>query len=205
MPAYNIKPELKKVPLKQLRPTQMTVGFKLVEKKRRELTKMTPKKRESAFEASFFPAVRGPGDRFYILDHHHEAVALLQEGADQVWVGLAKDLSALDPPAFWTFLDHYSWVHCYDAKGRRQPFDQIPNDFTKLEDDPYRSFADDIKCQGGFAKPDEPFLDFLWANYFRSHISSHVLKTDPKKALSKGIALARDKSSCHLPGWSGHD
>src|SRR6476661_4498014 len=98
MPAYNIKPELKKVPLKQLRPTQMTVGFRLVEKKRKELAKMTPKKREAAIETSFFPAVRGPRDRFYILDHHHEAVALLQEGADQVWVGLAKDLSALDPP-----------------------------------------------------------------------------------------------------------
>jgi hypothetical protein len=27
---------------------------------------------------------------------------------------------------FWIYLDHRSWVHCYDENGKRQTFEHIP-------------------------------------------------------------------------------
>ncbi len=46
----------------------------------------------------------------------------------------------------------------------------MPTAFAKLKDDPYRSLARDVQREGGFAKPDEPVLEFLWANYFRDRV-----------------------------------
>ena len=45
---YSIGAELKDVELEKLRPTQITVGFKEVDKKRRSWTKLRPKDRREA-------------------------------------------------------------------------------------------------------------------------------------------------------------
>ena len=194
---------LVKVKLKHLRPTQMTVGLKEVAKKRASWAKLSPDKRRRAMGEQMFPAVKGPGKDFYILDHHHMAVALLQEKSDTVQVGVVKDLSMLKPRDFWIFLDHYSWVHPYDHTGNRCAFKDMPNSFEALKDDPYRSLAWEVLNAGGFAKSDAPFLDFLWANHFRASISRSALKKTPKKALSDALTLARGRKSSHLPGWPG--
>ena len=46
-------------------------------------------------------------------------------------------------------------------------------------------------------------LEFLWANYFRGRGSARLLKSDPKAARHKGLALAPAKAPSHLPGWCG--
>ncbi|MEJ8859771.1 ParB-like protein [Variovorax robiniae] len=140
-----------------------------------------------------FPAVIGPKKTYYILDHHHAAVALVQEKSDRVAVGVAKDLSHLKPASFWIFLDHFSWVHPYDDKGRRRPFDDMPDTFEQLKDDPFRSLAADVLEAGGFAKPDEPYVEFLWANFFRDEMAAKSAD-HPGKALSKARRLAKSKA-----------
>ena len=151
----------------------------------------------------FFPAVRGPGKKYFVLDRHHAALALTHEKASCVQVGLVRDLSSLSAGNFWVFLDHYSWMHCYDAKGHRRPLDQIPRRFEEMEDDPYRSLAGEVRDNGGYSKVDIPFLEFLWANYLRQQISAQLLKDDPKKALAKALKLAPTKECEFLPGWCG--
>src|SRR6202012_4992670 len=116
-----------------------------------------------------FPVVKGPDKAFYILDSNHTALAGVHEKAESVQAGLVKDLSHLDREAFWVFLDHHSWMHIYDAKGKRRPFPDKPDRFEDRHDDPYRSLAGLVRDAGGFAKAEEPFLEFLWANHFRSH------------------------------------
>jgi hypothetical protein len=201
---YSIGSELKDVKLEKLRPTQITVGFKEVDKKRKSWARLGPKDRRDAMRRELFPAVKGPEKTYYILDHHHTAAALVQEESDSVLVGVVKDLSQLKPESFWIFLDHYSWVHPYDETGNRRKFDDIPKAFEDLRDDPYRSLAGAVRDAGGFAKSDAPFLDFLWANHFRRAISKTLLDNDPKKALAQGLALARSKKCSYLPGWPGH-
>ena len=194
---------LVEVKLGQLRPTQMTVGFGEVERKRRSWAKLGAHARREAMRQALFPAVRGPDKTFYILDHHHTAVALLREKSDSVQVGVVKDLCALKPRDFWIFLDHCSWVHPYDANGERRPFKDMPKSFEDLADGPYRSLAGDVRDAGGFAKSDAPFLDFLWANHLRASIPRKKLERAPKQALADGLALARSKKSAYLPGWPG--
>jgi hypothetical protein len=200
---YQISSGLVEVKLEDLRPTQMTVGFKEVEKKRKSWLKLKPAKRRQAMRQELFPAVVGPNKTYYILDHHHAAVALVREKSDRVAVGIAKDLSHLKPESFWVYLDHFSWVHPYDDKGARRPFADIPDKFDDLKDDPFRSLTAEVLDAGGFAKSEEPFLEFLWANYFRDHLPAKLLTRDPKKALSEALDLAKSKKASHLPGWPG--
>jgi hypothetical protein len=200
---YQIGSGLVEVKLEDLRPTQMTVGYKEVEEKRKSWLKLKPAKRRQAMRQELFPAVIGPNKTYYILDHHHAAVALVREKSDRVAVGVAKDLSHLKPESFWIYLDHFSWVHPYDNEGMRRPFADIPDNFEDLKDDPFRSLSSDLLNAGGFAKPGEPFLEFLWANYFRDRLSAKLVARNPKKALSEALALAKSKDASHLPGWPG--
>jgi hypothetical protein len=200
---YRIESELKEVPLEQLGPTQMTVGFKEVDAKRKSWSKLDAKDRKKAMGEEFFPAVRGPGKKYFVLDRHHAALALSHEKAECVQVGLVRDLSALSPGDFWIFLDHYNWMHCYDARGKRRPLDKVPKRFEEMEDDPYRSLAGDLRDEGGYSKVDLPFLEFLWANHLRQKVPRRLLKDDPKEALSKALKIAASKKSSFLPGWCG--
>jgi hypothetical protein len=200
---FRIDPQLQEVPLKDLRPTQMTIGFREVQIKRKDWAKLPPKRRHREMCDQLFPAILGPKGRLYILDHHHLALALLAEKVRDVKVGLVSDLSKLSIDDFWIYLDHRSWVHCYDASGSRQTFDHIPKMFEAMKDDPYRSLASSVQKLGGFAKPDEPFLEFLWANYFRGEIALGQLEDDFEKALTQALKLSRSPDAAYLPGWSG--
>jgi hypothetical protein len=200
---YIVDPNLKRMSLLKLRPTQLTVGQRKVDQKRRELAALPANKREARMAAQLYPAVKGPDEHVYILDHHHEALAALHEGATEVCVGLVCDLSKLSQEAFWVFLDHRSWVHCYDEHGRRRTFDDVPKRLVDMADDPYRSLAASVEAKGGFAKPDEPFFEFLWANHFRSHIPRSSVKRKYERAVADALRLARSSKSRFLPGWSG--
>jgi hypothetical protein len=200
---YKISAQLQEVALQELRPTQMTVGMRETDEKRREWKNLPAKRRAREMCEQLFPAVKGPKGRYYILDHHHLALALLSEKVDTVRVGLVLDLSDLSIDDFWIYLDHRSWVHCYDQSGIRQTFDRIPKNFESMEDDPYRSLASSAQKLGGFAKPDEPFLEFLWANFFRRRIGREQVDGSFEKALVQALKLARLPVTSYLPGWSG--
>lgn len=200
---FSIQSPLFQAPLDKLRPTQITVGFAEVEKKRKSWAKLKKSERKLQMGEELFPAVKGPGDALFILDHHHAALALRHEGADKVQIGLVKDLSHLTEPAFWKFLDHFSWLHAYDARGQRRDFKSIPKRLEDLRDDPFRSFASDVRDAGGFAKPVEPFQEFLWANFFRDAFSAKAIQHERDKSVKKAIALSKSPGARHLPGWSG--
>jgi hypothetical protein len=200
---YRIESQLKRVNFGQLRPTQMTVGFKEVGEKQKEWSELGGKKRRKAMDEMFFPVVTGPKDFFFVLDHHHSAVALGREKASEVHVGIVKDLSKLTESEFWIYLDHLSWVHPYDHRGERRSLNDIPASFQKLRDDPYRSLAGDVRDAGGFAKSDEPYLEFLWSNFFRAHISLRLLSSHYQRATKRALKLAHSGKTAHLPGWVG--
>jgi hypothetical protein len=195
--------DLKVVPIEDLRPTQMTLGWDGVAKKRTVWSGLAADELRSATEELFLPAVLGPGSKFYLLDGHHTALALIQEGHQHIKIGVVKDLSALAPYDFWVFLDHQSWLHCYDAEGRRRSFEDIPDRFENMLDDPYRTLAGQLHAAGGFAKAGTPFEEFLWANHLRTRISATILKNSPDDAINTAVELAHSKDSNYLPGWCG--
>src|SRR5262245_59553422 len=201
--SYAREPTLNPVAIESLRPTQIAVGMHEVEDKRKELRKRKPKKIGTFIGSHMIPVILGPKKRNYVIDHHHLALALHREGLQHVLVTVVSDLSALEPHAFWTVLDHRSWVFPYDANGRRRDFADIPKSVTQLQDDPYRSLAGALRRAGGYAKDTTPFSEFLWADFFRPRIKRKAIQSDFPRALKQALRFARSAEAEYLPGWCG--
>jgi len=196
-------PSLANVRLARLRPTQLTVGYIEVTLKARDWARMPKKKRKSAIENHIFPAVLGPSHEYFITDHHHLGIALIEEGIKDVVVAVLDDLSWLETPVFWRTMEYRSWSHPYDCRGRRCAYGDMPRHLTQLEDDPYRSLAGLVRRASGFAKDSEPFVEFLWADYFRPQVAVRLIKRELRRALALGLRLAHSSDARYLPGWTG--
>ena len=197
------QPQLISTKLEKLHPTQITVGKLEVEMKRKQWGTLGKKSRAATLASHWFPAISGPGDKFYIVDHHHFGLALFEEGVKTVSVMLVKDLSWLEPSKFWSVMDHHQWVHPYDSEGVRRDFHALPFHLTHLKNDPYRSLAGELWRAGGYAKDVTPFSEFLWADYLRSHIDANLIEHDFAKALAKAKKMAALQDARYLPGWCG--
>jgi hypothetical protein len=196
-------PILQPVAITELRPTQMTVGMREVAQKRDHLRTHVAKKIGKFLGAHMIPVVLGPKARHYIIDHHHLALALHQEGLKHVLVSEVANLSALASDAFWIVLDHHAWVHPYDAKGRRRVFEDIPKSISGLADDPFRSLAGELRRAGGFAKDITPFSEFLWADFLRRRVKRAQIEKNFTAALDGALILAKSQEARYLPGWCG--
>ncbi len=196
-------PQLLAARLDRLHPTQITVGQREVARKRKHWNALGKKARAAALACHWFPAVQGPGDRCYIVDHHHYGLALLEEDVKSVSLLILKDLSWLDTPTFWSVMDFHQWAHPYDSEGKLRDFDAIPGKLTALRDDPYRSLAGEVRDGGGFSKDATPYSEFLWADFFRQRIERKRLENDFADALRKARQLAGMQEARYLPGWCG--
>ena len=197
------EPVVKPVPLTQLRPTQMTIGFREVEERRKRWREREGKKLESFFGSHMIPVVLGPKKRHYVIDHHHLARSLMDEGVRDIFVTVVARLENLSEDAFWVVLDNRAWMHPFDAKGRRRPYSEIPHSIRELEDDPFRSLAGALRRAGGYSKETTPFSEFLWADFLRRRIKRHEAKHDFDAALEKALRLAKGGDAEYLPGWCG--
>lgn len=186
----------------ELRPTQATIGFWQVEQKRRKRRQRIAREGDGA-RREMVPTVLGPKGRHYLIDHHHLARVLHEEGVKEVLSGVVADLSALSKDSFWGFLDNKAWCHPYDAAGVRRDFSIIPKTIADLADDPYRSLAGELRRAGGYAKDLAPFSEFLWADYLRTRVDLQVIQHDFEAALLKAAKLAKNKEANFLPGWCG--
>jgi hypothetical protein len=193
------------VPVAQLRPTQMTIGLREVETKRKEWREADVRARSRLLHRHVVPAVIGPKDRPYIVDHHHFARALLEEDAPEIAVYVIADLQHLPKDEFWGFLDNSAWCHAYDAEGCRRELSDIPKSLLELEDDPYRSLVASLIRAGGCAKTSRPFFEFLWADFLRRRIKKSRVEKNFEEALEDAMGLARGQEARALPGWCGGD
>ena len=196
-------PVLTPVPIDRLRPTQVTVGMHEVKAKRGALRRRATRRIGRFLGDHMIPVILGPGNRHYIIDHHHLALALLGAGVKNVLVTVIADLSMLEPDQFWIVLDHHSWVHPYDQDGRRVNFTKIPKSVDRLKDDPFRSLAGELRRAGGFAKDTTPFSEFLWADFLRRRLERRRVKQNFSAAVRQAMKLAKSQDAHYLPGWCG--
>lgn len=197
------EPLLHPVAIDRLRPTQLTIGFREVARKRRQWRERVHQGGGDFLGRHMIPAVRGPKDRLYILDNHHLARALFEEGVDAVLVRILADLRELPGPLFRTYMDNRGYFHPFDAEGRRRPLRHLPKHVEDLKDDPFRSLAGELRHAGGYAKDTTPFAEFLWADFLRLHISRKRVDDDFGQALDEALGLARTAKADYLPGWVG--
>ncbi|HXX03850.1 MAG TPA: ParB-like protein [Xanthobacteraceae bacterium] len=196
-------PVLTTTAIVDLRPTQITVGMREVLAKRK-LWRETGLKQGGKFLGKhLIPVILGPKRRHYVIDHHHLARALHDEGVKEVAVTVVSNLSDLDRDAFWAVLDNRNWMHPYDEEGRRRHHEDLPKSVTDLIDDPFRSLAGELRRAGGFAKDTTPFSEFLWADFLRRRVKRKLVERDFDSAMERALALAKSAEANYLPGWCG--
>ena len=199
----NEKPDWREpVRLAEVRPTQMAVGMRSVEVKRRKIERHVESSRKlrQFLERRPVPAVLGPGEDYYIIDHHHLSLALWQSEVDEVFVCVVGDLSDMPKRAFFHAMAALGWLHAYDADGRKICPTRLPATLDQLQCDRYRDLAWSVREAGGFEKVPIPFSEFAWANFFRDRIPATVLSRDFELAHERALHLARSQAARHLPG-----
>ena len=194
---------IQSIAVKALRPTQIAVGKLLVKAKRKGLTERERKPQELVdfILANPIRVVSGPMDRHYIVDHHHLGLALLKEGFKTTPVVVLDDFSKLSMPEFWKAMEGKNWVYPVDGKGKRQKLSDIPTKLENMEDDPYRSLSGFVRQEGGFIKTQTPYVEFVWAEFFRSRINVKHLKNDFDDAVRQAKKLAASEQAAKLPGF----
>ncbi len=201
--AQSPQPLLHAISIDDLRPTQMTVGMREVERKRADWRGLATAKTGQFLGRHMIPVVRGPKNRYYVVDHHHLARALHEEGVKQILISPVADLRALEKDEFWTFMDNRGWMHPFDSDGQRQTRAELPKTIADLQDDPYRSLAGELRFAGGYAKDTTPFSEFLWADALRRRVDTKTAKGDAEAALVKALEFAKSPAAAYLPGWCG--
>jgi hypothetical protein len=200
---HDFAPLLHPVEIATLRPTQMTLGLREVARKRAEWRKHAEHDGDAFLGRHMIPVVLGPKERPYLIDHHHLARALLEEGVASVLVSIIADLRHLKRVPFWTFMDNRNWLHPFDAEGKRHAHGRIPGEIAKMQDDPYRSLAGELRRAGGYAKDDAPYSEFLWADFLRHRISKKTIESNFEEAVREAIDCAHGPAAAYLPGWCG--
>jgi hypothetical protein len=144
----------------RLHPTQMTHGEREIRQKADAYRALSEHDLDMAIAEKPIPVVLGPGGEPYVIDHHHVACALERIGVKDVPFVLVRDLTSLSQPEFWLTLENNSWVHPYDADGRRIAFKDIPTQMGDAVNDEFRSLAAFVREAGGYEKTDVPLADF---------------------------------------------
>jgi hypothetical protein len=198
-----LRPAVRPVLISDLRPTQMTVGLGEVDQRRNHWRRQQGKKAARYLGKHMIPVILGPGGHHYLIDNHHLARALHDEGVKSVLTLVIADLRKLETEAFWFVMDNRGWLHPYDERGRRRSHTELPGAVKDLRDDPFRSLAGELRRAGGFAKETIPFTEFLWADFLRRRIKRKLVEKHFSRALRQALALAKTDVADYLPGWCG--
>jgi hypothetical protein len=193
--------KFKRARIKDLCPTQLTVGMIEVEVKRKRLKALSAREQEAFLEAHPMPVVIGPEGKLYITDHHHLARAAFEAKIEQACFEVEADFSSRRPDKFWRDMDKKLWVHPLDQHGIRHRYNHIPASLDKLVDDVYRSLAGFVRDAGGFKKTNAAFVEFIWADYFRRNIAIEDIKANFMSAVRHAKRLARSPRARRIPGY----
>ncbi len=191
------------IDIADLRPTQITIGFREAEARAAKLKAQADVDPEKLVRKTVIPVVKGIKNNFYVIDHHHLCKASLLAGSTQVSVIVVLNLARLDRDAFWVFMDNRGLVHPFDEDGKRCDYADIPKSIQEMKDDPFRSLAGALRRKGGYAKDTTPFSEFLWADYLRRQFKNKDVLKDFDATLNAALELAKKPDADHLPGWCG--
>src|SRR5260370_26730027 len=135
-PMHVREPVLTTVKIESLRPTQISVGMREVEEKRKRWREHKGKKKATFLGSHLIPVIRGPKDRHYVIDHHHLARALIEDGQAVISIAVVADLRTLERHAFWVVLDLKAWGPPYHHNSVRRGFADIHPSGTNPPNDP---------------------------------------------------------------------
>lgn len=194
---------IERISFSQIRPTQAVAGFAEIEHKAKKIAKISRDQKEldDYILSRPAPAVLAPNGFYYILDRHHELLAMMEAGVQRPAVELVADYSKLSMEDFKKEMLAHNWLYLRDENGRAVlHFEDLPQSLTELRDDPYRALAWFLKREDGYEKSRVPFSDFEWANALRYIVPRKTIVNDFDKALKMAKEFAESKEANYLPG-----
>jgi hypothetical protein len=217
--------------LAALKPLQGAVGLGEVSKKTQDIADDEKKETQDLADDPI-KVVRGPDNALFVVDHHHGARAWLN-ASKTTGTCVIQDVLPTKVEDFRAELKKRNWVRLKNEEGKDITWDQLPAKLTDLPDDPYRTLAWMVRKEDGFCRalmtppPPPPFVEFIWADFFRSSTDSGLTRakvaaaTDPvlwdkKKTKKKdreaaqkdvldAVLAATGSSGQNLPGWNKPD
>ena len=114
------------VDIAELKPTQMTIGLREVQTRATKIKALAAQDANKLVRKHVIPVVKGPKEKYYVIDHHHLCRAMLLAGQEQVSVMVVLNLVRLEKDAFWVFMDNRGLVHPFDDQGKRCAYRDIP-------------------------------------------------------------------------------
>jgi hypothetical protein len=163
-----------KAEILDLHPTQIAVGYQQVAEKEQKLRHMKGGEVKEYLKKKAVPVVKGPRDKYYLIDHHHLCKAAYNLELEEVYIDVVADVSHMTDKEFWEFMNSHHYIWPYDETGKHLELAEfckaLPKNVRHLRDDPYRSLAGILRRKGAFQKDMTPFSEFKWANYLRTRI-----------------------------------
>ena len=197
------EPSLHATPVLDLRPTQMTLGMSEVSRKRKSWKSQGAKALAGFLAHHMVPVVVGPGGRRYLIDHHHLARALHDEGRRQRVRHHRRRLRTSSTPT----RSGTSWISTAGripstAGGAGAPNAPQPRPRPSPR---WRTTPTDrspANCAISAASPRiHPFSEFVWADFLRRRIKPKDLRKSFEAATEKALTLAKSEEANYLPGW----
>ena len=189
-----------KLKLKDVAPTQVSVGAQATRCKAKAKFKRNEKKIQKYLLKSthHVPTVIGPsngaGKQFYITDHHHLSHALMTANAekytdvDSLYACILTNRSQDETDSFWSFMvhNHLTWLDDENGKAiSPADLEKRAPDLADLKDDGYRTWSRWVRDSCGYVKAGNDcvpssypagaayFMEFLWADYLEQNMPGH--------------------------------
>jgi len=178
--------------IEKLHPTQPEVGQYQIEQKVKEFKALSDKKIEAVIEKKIVPVVIGPEGKLYLIDHHHNSLALLETGHPEVHVIVKENWSTLDLQSFWDKMNsnQYSFLKKADGTLLNPLSPAFPQTLRECGDNPYRSLVWILTEKGILKEGDIPYYEFYISDILKEkglEIPSGKMK---KSEISKYIKKA---------------
>ena len=192
-----------KIPIVDLRPTQLTLGMSEVAMRAAKIIKLSPDDREAYLDSKAIPHVIGPDKQIFMVDHHHLARALWSLDMHEAVPGdQLADWSDLETKSFWRKMESNGYCWPIDADGIRRPYAAIPLHICDLTDNVWRSLARKLRGKA-FENLDTPFQEFIWGDYLRTFMSRRLIEFQFELAADLATKLASLSEAQDLPGFRG--
>lgn len=187
-----------------LYPTQFCLGYKEITYKEKNILKMNKSRYEEYLKEKITPAVIGPYGKIYIIDHHHHARSLINLHKTEILIEVIANCEELTPEQFKEYMIAKKYVNLYNAQGKSEEFEKLPQNLIEMQHDFFRSLAWAVREENGFKKVDEiPFFEFRWGEFFRSYITEKLVAEEFKLATMVALKLALSDKAQNLPGFLG--
>lgn len=194
------------IALNKLHPTQAFIGHDQIPFKVKKIEKKYKKEKLTSYlEKKWTPAIIGPDNKYWIIDHHHLSYALLHSKVPESKKGLFIKVIFDWSNDNWSYFEEKMTANLFlylkDDKFEAINFNNLPKDIKSLNDNPFRSLAYFAREKGCFKKVNIPFSEFLWGEYFYKQGIRIKPKNNYKLPLKLALKLCKEDAARDLPGF----